>query len=119
MSDLLPCPCCGGTVFDSAGEGEIDFWCDGCSLGFVDIAAGMLAETWNTRAPQWQPIETAPPNKSIIFGGFITGNWIQIIGYIRPRARKPMDRYGEWRLKNYTKLPTHWAHTLQPPEETP
>jgi hypothetical protein len=73
VSELLPCPFCGGTDLQDRGDNAI--WCknQACEAG-IDIGHSVGAEAradrtkrWNTRAaplPQtdreWQPIETAP-----------------------------------------------------------
>lgn len=64
---LLPCPFCGGKAATGGGVNYSFVNCTECMASTnVLLADGhqptleeAIAE-WNTRAPQWQPIETAP-----------------------------------------------------------
>ncbi|WP_401733489.1 hypothetical protein [Stenotrophomonas muris] len=57
MSDIAlnPCPFCGGTAFMVQEDTHAQCLTPGCCVGPV---CGL--DSWNTRASQWQPIETAP-----------------------------------------------------------
>lgn len=67
---------------------------------------------WRTRAPQWQPIETAPKDETPILG-FITEKWIEGIfwngeewSYLSDGDITPVGR----------NQPTHWMPLPAPPE---
>lgn len=67
MSDLKSCPFCGGTdvsLTDGGYDCPAYHTCNDCGAsGPYDIDTDIA---WNRRAPQWQPIETAPHDGTVI-----------------------------------------------------
>ena len=93
MSELKPCPFCGCVDifrgYDDNGETCVLYiYCGRCNCQTtVFDNEESCVQAWNTRAPQWQPIETAPKTgeqvltfrhklNGITIGGF-TENWYQ------------------------------------------
>lgn len=57
MSELLPCPCCGGAANTDIEHHFYSVGCEGCGLQTIYHASPEIAiSTWNTRTPP-TPIE--------------------------------------------------------------
>lgn len=138
MTELLPCPFCGGAVhlyYDS--EHSTADWIThddprhecGIDSQFFESRAEAIA-VWNRRAPvevkplTWQPIETAPKDGTEFQAWVLTmGN-----GFWEPRCRfdenecfQIWDRvdYDTDGWAVYPNLdPTHWMPFPDPPEPT-
>lgn len=66
-AELKPCPFCGGKAQQESYIVEACVFCTSCDARVrayheakEDTGTAKSAEVWNTRAPQWQPIESAP-----------------------------------------------------------
>ncbi|HIE3891702.1 TPA: hypothetical protein ACXNG6_000195 [Stenotrophomonas maltophilia] len=59
--ELKACPFCGGSAFMVQEGTHAQCLTPGCCVGPV---RGL--DSWNTRAPQWQPIESAPKGQEVL-----------------------------------------------------
>ena len=59
-AELKPCPFCGGPAVEYQDTWKTKQVCCGECDASADVPA------WNRRAPQWQPIETAPSGKLVV-----------------------------------------------------
>ncbi|HHA2702384.1 TPA: Lar family restriction alleviation protein [Stenotrophomonas maltophilia] len=84
VAKLKPCPWCGGVLQEArVVEGDTFRWrkLQGCCtdgpeihidtladdrVGAEERAAQAAIDAWNTRAPQWQPIESAPADELVV-----------------------------------------------------
>lgn len=69
--ELEPCPFCGGTDINTTGPCYDAFMCNGCGVSQYDQAGHAEAiAAWNTRdltptrIDLWEPIETAPKDRT-------------------------------------------------------
>jgi len=83
MSELKPCPFCGGeakrTDIEEEGEnfGGSYISCKRC-LASSNLEFGRkenFVRNWNRRASGWQPIETAPRDGTPFIGAFFNIRW--------------------------------------------
>lgn len=89
MSDLKPCPFCGGTAklrrfSEPRPDAKPDSFSVKCTVCCAESnwfkTDGYALEAWNTRADQWQPIETAPHDKRVlVWSGheIYAANWVK------------------------------------------
>ncbi|HFF6210413.1 TPA: hypothetical protein ACGCHH_000325 [Stenotrophomonas maltophilia] len=84
VAKLKPCPWCGGALQEArVVEGDTFRWrkLQGCCTDGPEVHIDTLADdrvaaeeraaqaaidAWNTRAPQWQPIESAPKGQEVL-----------------------------------------------------
>ncbi len=114
--ELKACPFCGGTAFMAQEGTHATCLTPGCCVGPV---SGV--DRWNTRAPQWQPIETAPKDGTAILACYAphyeTNGFLPVA--VRWRAYHPNARGNEeWRDSSGAKVRaiTHWQPLPAPPE---
>ncbi|MEW4985202.1 Lar family restriction alleviation protein [Stenotrophomonas geniculata] len=127
--ELKACPFCGGEAGIRKWQDE-DLWsrnivewqkahCTECDCEGISSCDGYdpdTIEAWNTRATQWQPIESAPKDGDILaWDGYDTRvtHW-----HTRPSGA------GGWleQIDQYEVIfwqPTHWQPLPAPPEESP
>lgn len=79
MSELKPCPFCGGSNVFLRDYDPNNIWieCDDCQVGTLAIGWPECVVAWNTRATLddpvetgWMPIETAPERGEFLAYGF-------------------------------------------------
>lgn len=113
-AELKPCPFCGGVAEQQNCVVEAVVHCTSCYAVIrrvhardVDTGIDESASDWNTRAPQWQPIESAPTDGTRVLlwdtangGRAITGAWV---------VGSPDDH----------ETFTHWQPLPAPPEVKP
>ena len=120
MTDLLPCPFCGGEAKVGTHENPalgVMWFLAGC-LRPCDVSPetkifGTEAEAiaaWNTRATQWQPTETAPRDGTYILA-YNRGIGVEIV-----KATPDHFWLGRW-FAEFECEPTHWMHLPNPPTE--
>lgn len=127
--ELKACPFCGSaaeicvTDVDRNGDSwtKIDCVNEDCSIASVMVyddanrKRGAI-DLWNTRAPQWQPIESAPKDGDILAWD---GDDIRVTHWhTRPSGAggwyEQVDQY-----EVFFWSPTHWQPLPAPPEERP
>ena len=137
MTELLPCPFCGGEPMQhshqkgnpSGWEFECDHWIccatEDCPahVGMCETPAEAIA-AWNRRAPVWQPISTAPKDGTEFQAWVLNGPGP---GFWDPRARFDADgAFQLWGRVDYDEdgwdchpgwTPTHWQPLPAPPQE--
>ena len=125
MSDLKPCPYCGAVAINTIPnirvyEMEHTQGCflkgwggwggDGEEDGAVDFHPYNIDE-WNTRADQWQPIETAPKDGTL-FLAYEKGEEMAVMEWSRRCNSFRVCADTEW----FSCLhPTHWMPLPVPP----
>ena len=138
MSELKPCPFCGdiptkwvnrnqlsgnGTIYiECCVTMEIHFILDEHKPKKIDSYKHndkVIDKAWNTRIPQWQPIETINNEKKdryYLFGGYdVYGNWVSnkfhfsLDGFINGWCMLTVKNNGI----------THWMPLPTPPKEKP
>jgi uncharacterized coiled-coil protein SlyX len=110
MSELKPCPFCGGEAVQDTYHGDIRVRCLGCSVQHLNPEA---LKTWNTRADQWQPTETAPKDGELIIL-FADVPWRIRIGYRDSGSGKFHSIPQSSTLRDQ---PTHWMPLPSPPHK--
>ena len=119
MSDLLPCPFCGGQAeiirFGTPRWSAI-VECMECGGRLESGDEGEESgRHWNTRASQWKPIDTAPKDGTKFLIWWPTWNNTAEIGYYSTRR----NRFECNKVMYYqdSDLPTHWMPLPEPPKE--
>ena len=136
MTELLPCPFCGGKVSFSTWEAystDASYSCVKCPKCLVTMPcdsprfdytsrtwSAQTAEAiaaWNRRAPVWQPIATAPKDGRKFdawvpdpFGGHRMCN-------LSFSAKGMLRQDGILTAADIPRFPTHWQPLPAPPQE--
>ena len=116
MSELKPCPFCGG---EASHIGEyVNCENKQCCL-YICYAS---VTQWNTRTPQWQPIETAPKDCTHIdifcrAYGRLTDCHYALDTWWRNTYTSEINGDQLERLDDIE--PTHWMPVPTPPKEQP
>lgn len=123
--ELKPCPFCGGEATLADGEAGTDGLsikarnprCRSCGVDMGYCSDSITATiAWNTRPPQWQPIETAP-NDGTGFTGYQrmdSDHWIIASMYFHDGEFK-MVEFNEDNFEN-SYAPSHWMPLPSCPE---
>jgi hypothetical protein len=120
MSELKPCPWCSAPAVLSVGLNSQwhTIYCSGpdecVSMGGAN--EGDLVSYWNTRAPDWQDISTAPRDDISILIGI--GDEIAI-GWLCPDNHPRLPPGYVWVGEDpwFRNNPTHWMPLPAPPKE--
>ncbi|MFK3845305.1 DUF551 domain-containing protein [Stenotrophomonas sp. NPDC078853] len=129
-TELLPCPFCGGSAeFVPYKSDGLTLKCTalGCvqrnqrTLRYgIDSLRASMTKHWNTRAPQWQPIESAPKDGTE-FQAFKQGIG-QFTALILTSEHMDCQYEGgvhcAWDHE-YVEDVSHWQPLPAPPEVTP
>lgn len=125
MSELKPCPFCGGRADFISGtlrESGFKFYrvfCSNCqSRTYMHNYVSDAADLWNTRTSGWQPIEAAPKD----------GTWILAINATTNKGRQHVVHYSERHSPKFAWVTgsapmdfvagiTHWQPLPEPPNE--
>lgn len=125
--ELLPCPFCLGpadiTSVVGGDEGDGYVWHVFCA---EENDCAMMPEKyaesertarqwWNYRAPQWQPVETAPKDGTLVLLWWPYWRQRAVIGYYATLA----DRWQSSEVLYDAEPPTHWMPLPLPPETAP
>lgn len=132
MSDLLPCPFCGGEAKyysrdnngGGFGQNPTDHWisCEQCyaSMGLFDNRKEAIA-AWNRRAPAWQPIATAPKDgRSVLLWGKVT--WYDESEFDTADCKAVVGYYTDQEWRSETENPYSdiiWPEAWQPMPQPP
>lgn len=124
--ELKACPFCGSGNIDARGWASTESAgpaCDDCGAGAGGVHSSPEENIrhWNTRASQWQPIESAPKDGTAILACYAPhyekNGFLPIA--VRWRAYHPNARGNEeWRDHSGAKVRaiTHWQPLPAPPE---
>lgn len=111
--ELKPCPFCGGAAFMVQECTHAQCLTPGCCVGPV---SGL--DSWNARAPQWQPIESAPEDGKCLVAVETDDGWWY--------GQLERDKRGNWihegeptYCKSYYFNPHSWQPLPAPPEVSP
>lgn len=136
MSELLPCPFCGGEAKLIYKDSTIICLANCGSLMCDHEVSNSLISAWNTRADGWQPIETAPKDGTDILVNASDSLSGGLLSQINPNIAYPaywsemrviQNNVGSWmhdsvwrssidRYLHYP-FPTKWMPLPTPPEE--
>jgi hypothetical protein len=126
MTDKLkPCPCCN---HDAKAKIINGLWYIECTNGLCHLMSfgpyGTEEEAikaWNTRADDWQPIDTAPKDGTMLLlwsMGIHLGSWRVDDGYSGDKEPSWFDNSCDSFTTGYSATPlnpTHWKHLPEPP----
>jgi Lar family restriction alleviation protein len=122
MSELLPCPFCGNEeIFLNEPSSTYRKGCINCPACLATMPAEVntdeLIEAWNTRASDWQPIETAPKDRNLIVaeGSHVAEAYYDGESDMWFRAGKHPNDHDFVRSDRL--FPTHWQLLPAPPVE--
>ena len=115
MSELKPCPFCGGTVYHIEPEyAHIEDYirCDECDFDMPNGQQFPCIHKWNTRTPQWMPIESLMESDGIVL---LWSDWFDYpqAGYVGQFGIKYVG------VDSSDASPTHWMPLPLPPKEIP
>lgn len=122
MSDLLPCPFCGGApLLDQACLVRDTHWwvrchnIDICKVlphGMQCVKQSDAIAAWNTRATGWQDMATAPEETEVLIWSpkYTYGPYVGVLN-------RAGDWYAPWDGSGWSWPPTHWQPLPKPPEE--
>ena len=111
MTELLPCPFCGGEA-DLHHDAMIHVECLGCTASAYAFDQSAAIAAWNRRAPVWQPIATAPEEGQML-------GWGERDGVNVVDCDNRLDRNGgvEYFNGDVYCVVTHWQPLPAPPQE--
>jgi len=115
--ELKPCPFCGGPAeLKQTGRNRLEVRCRRCVVHkhqitkhySLDWLEDKMIEGWNTRAPQWQPIETAPTDTMVLV-------WAD--GHdVCAMADEGSGNWTNYDFISFQNWPTHWRPLPEGPE---
>lgn len=79
----------------------------------VAVSWAAFQAAWNRRAPEWQPIESAPKDGTYILLGARCGTWIGKYKHVYQSGYKPENPWASMMLNHdhmgeKWQAPTHW-----------
>lgn len=134
MSELKPCPFCGGegdveqvkSLINTASYQAACSNEDCCAYQFLMHnypTKRQAIKAWNTRADDWRPIETAPKDGRALLAW--NGNplnyvwmvcWAEEGGWFIPSCGRDGQTHGGY-FSSPQFSPTHWKPLPEPPQE--
>ncbi len=120
MTDLKPCPFCGGEPSGFPKDGPPETVnCLSCLIrsyvlfGFeCGEQHGLAPDDWNTRATDWRDISTAPRDGRRIIASTASYTEPLILYWCKHNGQ---EAWWDWDLDSYTDV-THWQPLPDPPE---
>lgn len=109
-AELKDCPFCGGVAFMVQEGTHAQCLTPGCCIG-----PASSVDSWNARAPQWLPIESAPRDGSWVVLGRAGHDAVLLAFWHRLHSAWWGQGGGDGSWKKWQQA-THWMPLPAPPE---